>query len=250
MKRTNKILWVSLRIASHIGFVGLFMLVFSMPLREAFGDERPTHPGIGPNTIELLSYEDSDYRFHIIPLDEAPPSGFEQPDFDETAFNIGSAAFGSGGDCPLQERVQTPWPVNSQLLVRRVVDIPAGATDIRIMVSIDNDIIGVFFNGKLIDTNIVHDQCPILDEFRFDVPQELVQAGSNLVVFHVLDRGVESFFDTRMLAERPKTRMLEEGIVQAKINDQAFTAKVRGRWDLLDQGGYGRAYYSRFLESS
>src|SRR5262249_38028686 len=48
-----------------------------------------------------------------------------------------------------------------------------------------------------------HDGCPVLDEFRFDVPQSLVQVGQNLVAFHVLDRGAEAFFDTRVLAEVP-----------------------------------------------
>jgi hypothetical protein len=114
-----------------------------------------------------------------------------------------------GEDCPLQETVQTEWPLESQLLVRRVIEIPEGATKIRIMVSVDNDIIGLFFNGIVIAENIRHGECPILDEFRFDVPQELVRPGPNLVAFHVLDRppeigpANESFFDTRILAELP-----------------------------------------------
>jgi hypothetical protein len=71
------------------------------------------------------------------------------------------------------------------------------------MVSIDNDIVGAFFNGTPIAGFVPHDGCPILDEFSFDVPQSLVQSGQNLVAFHVLDRGAESFFDARILAELP-----------------------------------------------
>src|SRR5205807_7901009 len=138
----------------------------------------------------------------IIGPNETPPPGFEQPfpDFDASAagFTEGTAAFGSGGECPLQSTVQTDWPINTQLLVRRNVFIPAGATNVRVMVSVDNDIVGLFFNGALITTNI-HDECPNRDDVRLDVPQELVQPGGNLVVYWLRDRGDESFFDTRIL---------------------------------------------------
>jgi hypothetical protein len=91
--------------------------------------------------------------------------------------------------------------VNSALLVRHDVIIPDGTKNIRIMVSVYNDIVGVFFNGTRIAENILHENCPVLDEFRIDVPQELVQPGQNFVAFHLRDRGVESFFDTRILGE-------------------------------------------------
>jgi hypothetical protein len=169
----------------------------------ALGDVRPINPGIGPNTAELLPYEASGYRYQIIGLGIMPPSGFEQPAFDDRTWSIGTGAFGSGGGCPLQPTVQTFWPVNSQLLVRHTISIPVGATNIRIMVSVDNDILGAFFNGTSITGFISHDFCPIVDEFRLDVPEALVQPGQNLVVLQVLDRGVESFFDTRVLAEVP-----------------------------------------------
>jgi hypothetical protein len=101
---------------------------------------------------------------------------------------MGTAAFGSGGDCPLQQTVQTHWPTDSELLVRRVVEIPDDATNVRIMVSVDNDIVGVFFNGKRISDSISRDDCPVQDEFRIDVPQALVKPGENIVAFHVQDR--------------------------------------------------------------
>jgi len=206
--------------------IGLaLLLVFSIGSREVLGDERATNPGVDPNTSEPLSYRNSGYRFLIIPPTGTPPPGFEQPGFNDTAFNTGSAAFGDGaggaiggGDCPLRSTVKTKWPVvaapalKTELLVRRVVSIPAGVTGVRVMVSVDNDIVGVFFNGQPIPIPgdpfpVEHGECPILDEFRFDVPQGLVQPGQNLVVFHVLDRplgpgpGNESFFDTRILAQ-------------------------------------------------
>ena len=207
MSRVNKM--------TKVFIVGLvLLLVCPIGPRGALGDERPTNPGIGPNTVELLPYQGVSYRFQIIPLSTEPPVGFEQPNFDDSEFETGGAPFGGGGggapggtDCPLHRTVQTQWPAESQLLVRHAVVIPDGATNLRIMVSVDNDIVGVFFNGRplvehtLGTTSVHHEGCPILDEFRFDVPPELVQNGSNLVAFHVVDRGAESFFDAKILTE-------------------------------------------------
>lgn len=179
----------------------LVILGFGIEPREVLGDDRDTNPGIRRNTLEVVPYQGLEYRFKIIGPNEAAPSGFEQPDFNDTEFAAGSAAFGSGGDCPLQSSVLTEWPVESQLLVRRELNIPEGTNGARIMVSADNDIVGVFFNGALIASNIKHHGCPILDEFRINVPQTLLQAGRNVVAFHVRDRGNESFFDARVLAE-------------------------------------------------
>ena len=177
---------------------------------ESLGQQPNTPPanrGVTRDSVEVLSYQDSGYRFLIIVPDETPPPGFEQPDFEPVGFDTGNAAFGSGGECPLQAKVQTNWPIETQLLLRRTVSIPAGASNVRIMVSVDNDIIGVFFNGTLLPppTGLSYpfgiDTCPVVDQFRFDVPPDLVQQGDNLVVYQLKDRGIESFFDTRILAE-------------------------------------------------
>jgi len=69
----------------------------------------------------------------------------------------------------VQQQVSTEWSVNSRLLIRRTVIVPAGATNVRIMLSVDNDAINVYFNGHLIASNIRHESCPIGDEFRIDV---------------------------------------------------------------------------------
>ena len=210
--------------AIFIGSLAL-LLVFVIELREALGDARSITPALTPNTIELISYREFGYRFKIIPRDATPPTGFEQPGFNEDAFGF-QFAFGSfgggregaigGGDCPLRKTVRTSWPSEptsgSQLLVRRVVTIPPGVTDIRIMVAVDNDIVGVFFDGRslaLPPGSTSHGECPILDEFRIDVSKNLVQPGQHLVAFHLRDRpstlrrANESFFDTRILAELP-----------------------------------------------
>jgi hypothetical protein len=211
------------RWTSSVGVVLLGVgLVLAYTSQDTLGDERPTEAGIGLSTVEPLSYQAKDYRYLFIPLEASPPPGFELPDFDDTSFAIGSGPFGAGGgggpdgiDCPLQQTVQTYWAVESRLLVRRFIEIPEGATSVRVMVSVDNDIVGVFFNGTPIAEHIPHSDCPILDEFRFDVPQSLVRPGRNLVAFHLLDRppvpdqGNETFFETRVLAEMTTSQLAE-----------------------------------------
>jgi hypothetical protein len=178
-------------------------------------------PGIGPNTFEVLSYQDSSpYRFLRIGENEAPPPGFEQPGFDETSFpNVGNAPFGF--DCSLESKITTDWPINTQLLVRRHVSIQAGDTNVRVMVSVDNDIRALFFNGTLIAENLDHEGCAIPGEatFRIDVPQEVngrkvVQLGDNVVAYWLRDRGGGSFFDTQILVERA----LEQQVNQLKVD--------------------------------
>ena len=156
-------------------------------------------PSITGDTVEVLSYQDSGYRFLIIGPDATPPPGFQEPDFRPVGFSVGPAAFGS--DCGLKSKISTNWDINTQLLVRRKVSFPPGATNVRVMVSVDNDIVALFFNGTLIAQNIVSEGCAISDQFRINVAQELVRPHENLVVYWLRDRGGGSFFDTRILAE-------------------------------------------------
>ncbi len=195
-------------------------LVFCIAPCGALADDGPTSEDIVPQTIALSPYQNPGDRFLILQSNEQPPDGFEQPAFNDSNFGTGSDAFGSAGRCPLTSGIQTEWPINTELLIRRRVFIPAGARNVRVMVSIDNDILGIFFNGHSIADFTSHENCPIVDEFRFDVSPELVQPGDNLVVFHLKDRGEESFFDARILAEVAPDQLIEQ-LRQAAIVRQS-----------------------------
>lgn len=149
---------------------------------------------------DLLSYQSSGYRYQIIGSSDAPPIGFEQSAFDDSTWSSGSAAFGTGAGCPIQASVHTPWPISTQLLVRRLISVPSGATGVQLKISVDNDIVGVFFNGASIGGPTTHENCPSLDDFTVQVPDGLVHAGPNLVALQLRDRGGESFFDMRVVA--------------------------------------------------
>jgi len=63
-----------------------------MAAHEASAHDQPTNPGRTDNTVELLSYQATGYRFRILEADESPPTDFEKPGFDDSAFQVGNAA--------------------------------------------------------------------------------------------------------------------------------------------------------------
>jgi hypothetical protein len=153
-----------------------------------------------PTPTEILPYQSSGFRYQVIAAGATPPEGFEQPNFDDSSWSQGQAAFGSGGICALQPSVKTIWPTSTQLLVRRGLSIPAEATNVRVMMAVDNDVTAIFFNGVQISAGIQHSGCPSLNDLQINVPQNLVQAGQNTVIYHLIDQGFESYFDTRITA--------------------------------------------------
>ncbi len=157
--------------------------------------------------IELLPYQAMDYRYQVISSSANPPSGFEQPGYDDSGWSTGQAAFGSGGWCALQKNDHTKWPVLTKLLLRRTLSIPANMTNLKILVSVDNDLVAAYFNGTLISGRIAHGGCPSVDNFAVDVPQSLIQQGDNVLALVVQDLGAESFFDMRIVANDTTERL-------------------------------------------
>jgi len=161
----------------------------------------------------FFSLQGVSYRFQIIPLSTEPPVGFEQPNFDDSEFETGGHRLGrgcgapGGTDCPLHRTVQTQWPAESQLLVRtrcrhsRWGDQPQDHWCPSTTTSLGCSLTaGRSSNTPLALPVSIMRGCPILDEFRFDVPPRAgTERVQNLVAFHVVDRGAESFFDAKFL---------------------------------------------------
>jgi uncharacterized membrane protein len=152
-------------------------------------------------SVEVVPYRAA-YRYKVIGSNSTPPANYGQPGFNDSLWAAGYAGFGfSVGYCPLPMTKQTEWPVNTRLLARRKFSLPANTTNVRVKVAVDNDIAEIFFNGVQVATPQVHEGCASLDDYTFDIPQSLVRSGTNTVVFHVVDRGGESYFDARVVAD-------------------------------------------------
>jgi len=204
---------------------------------------RPPLQALPAGTTQLIPYRDDNYRYLVLHSGEALPTGFEQAGFNDAAWNSGKAAFGSnlpGTRCPLASTVQTRWPNLTDLLVRKHFLVPNAQTRLQIKIAVDNRVTQLFFNGKEIPVKIAANSCAELDQFSVDVPAALVQAGRNLVVAHVRDEGVDSFFDMRVLATRPMTAALvgvwNPPLKVVRFGDQyGLHAAVRGGLLLQNQ---------------
>src|ERR1043166_7854722 len=160
--------------------------------------------GVNSTDAELLPYQASGYRYLIIPAGSAPPAGFEQPGFDDSGWSVGGAAFGNASSgCPLLPAIQTDWPPGTELLVRRVVSAPAGTANLRVVVTINNDIVEPFFNGSLIGGSLSQLGCKAPDTNGISVRHALAQAGQTLVPLPRRNAGTNNFFDPRLTSHVP-----------------------------------------------
>ena len=149
----------------------------------------------------VLEYGSGDYHYAEVAVGGGP-TGFSEVGFDDSAFAVGTAPFGQSVDvfaCPLE--ATTPWAPNTDLLVRRNVTLPAGATNVVIHVAIDNDL-ELFWNGVSI-ADVQHDGCPTHDSVEIEVPIALLTAGANTMAARASDRGGETFLDLSITANMP-----------------------------------------------
>lgn len=170
-------------------------------------------PGITANTADLVGYSAGGYKafnainnFPIfedrkhVDLTGTMVEDFGAVDFDDSNFTAACPPYGNNG-CGLYAK--TYWPSGTSLFVRKSFFVPAGATNLRVMASVDNDIVSAWVNGSpIISAVVTHDQCATKDEFRLDIPAGLIVAGQdNLIAFHVRDNESMTYFDLRILAE-------------------------------------------------
>ena len=141
----------------------------------------------------LVPYGAGGYRYQQVPTGGGP-STFSDADFDDRAFSVGSAPFGQVAaefDCDLTPA--TTWSSNTDLLVRRSVTVPAGATDVVVRFAIDNDL-ELYWNGVLVGT-VEHAGCAVYGSGEVTVPSSLVTTGENVLAVRARDHGGEAFLD-------------------------------------------------------
>jgi hypothetical protein len=115
------------------------------------------------------------------------------------------------------------------------------------MIAIDNDIVGLFFNGAEITSLVEHEGCPYWDDYTFDVPQNLIATGNNMLAAHLRDRGVDSFFDARILGEAIEWPCAEFalGILDIDLRERETGADgyTLGGTLVLDEGSDGLDFF-------
>lgn len=177
--------------------------------------EYPSTSSPGRCSTEVVSYLDEDYRFLVV---NSPIEGFERPDFDDSGFSTGQAAFGGnvgGLPCGLSnpQEVRTDWPTGTQLLLRKVIVLPPGVERLHVGVAVDNDV-QAWVNGTDISGGLVlSENCPSRDGFVFTAPGSILETGANLLAVRGRDRdpGAISYLDPRVTADAPCTPPFRRG---------------------------------------
>lgn len=140
---------------------------------------------------ELVSYNSGGWKYLQVSSGGTP--GFEALGFDDSGFATGTGGFGSGGGCPIQANRQTQWDVGTDMLLRRQVVVPAGATAVSVYIAIDNDL-AVWWDGVSVGGG-THDGCSTPDSFVIPVP---TTPGSHVLAIRGIDRGGEAYLDARV----------------------------------------------------
>jgi hypothetical protein len=141
----------------------------------------------------FVPFQASGYRYKVVP--SGTGQGFESTTFDDSEFATGSAYFGTGCGMPLV----TPWPLNTDILVRKMVDLPQGASGLKVTVAVDNDT-QVFLNGSDVSCglNFGGSCSPYSVAFVFAVPDNILVPGENLLAVRGHDYGVADFLDVQV----------------------------------------------------
>nr|WP_321498765.1 PEF-CTERM sorting domain-containing protein [uncultured Methanolobus sp.] len=159
----------------------------------------------------VIPYGDSGYKYKII--DTVVKNNFADPAYDDSEFDSGIAGFGSNySGCVLtnEQYVKTEWPVYTDIAVRKEFYLPAGTSDMKISVAIDNDV-QVFVNGVDVSGGMkTHEGCPSWGSFVFEVDDSILQEGTNLIAIRGRDRGTASFLDIKVTADVPNTEEIPE----------------------------------------
>ena len=149
---------------------------------------------------ELVGFSTGPYTFKAVATDGLP--GFQDPGFVPAGWGTGTAPFGKLTSCGgLTPPTQTGgWTNNSDLLLRRSFEAPAGVGAGSVQVRVDNDVT-VYVNGAELAT-AEHEGCagagppgPIT------IPAGTLHAGTNLLALRAVDRTDQRYIDARVAAD-------------------------------------------------
>jgi hypothetical protein len=126
------------------------------------------------------------------------PTNFPKFSFNDSAYAIGTAPFGSGAcDASVPPPV-TNWDANTDMLLRKQFTLGPNAFGLQVAVTIDNDV-EVWVNGTEISGGVVtHEFCAQHDVPTFQAPDSLLRVGTNVVAVRAIDRGDLTYFDARL----------------------------------------------------
>jgi hypothetical protein len=142
-------------------------------------------------------------------------AGFEAVGFPDSAWSVGQAGFGSASVCNgyWDSLITTPWSPGTDMLLRKTFTLPAGATNLKVDGSIDNEAT-VYVNGQLIGSDLAGN-CE-LDTMHLTALDSVLVAGTNLLAVRAHDDGVDTLIDQSVSYDAPSPCLLYDPTKSAK----------------------------------
>lgn len=140
-----------------------------------------------PTTTHTAIPAESTYKYQQV--DWGNGAGFEAVGFDDSSWSTGQAGFGSSGVCGFP--VNTAWDFGTELLLRKTFTLPAGATNLNVTGTVDNDVV-VYVNGTEIGSHF--DGFCNTGGINITAPDSVLADGGNLLAVRAHDDGVGSAF--------------------------------------------------------
>jgi hypothetical protein len=201
----------------------------------------PSLAAAGYETQEILPFLAGGYRYLIGAHGHTP--GFQATSFDDSAWPVGAAGFGEATFCGVMNTIQTHWPLNTDILLRREFTVPAGATNVRVQAMIDNDV-QVWVNGVEVSDGglLTHEGCAESNLLTpWAVPASVLNpSGTNVVAVRARDRGAVAYIDVRVFADVPVVPVVPPTVtpqVSGTLgNDGWYTSDVAVSFDVNDNG--------------
>lgn len=160
-------------------------------------------PTVSTIATDILPYLTSGYKYKVV--NQGERVGFEKPNYDDSDFNLGDAAFGSIPNwCQnIDRNIKTNWPINTDILLRKEFTLLPETKNVKIGVAVDNAA-QVFVNGDEVSAGMQNREwCANNDDFIFDVPDNILKPGVNLLAVRGRDFGSVSYLDIRIVASGP-----------------------------------------------
>lgn len=209
-------------------------------------------PLVTDSLTDVVSYQATGWKYQQVGFDGL--AGFQSPGFDDSGWPSGPAPFRSGGGCGVQSTTPfTGWSTNTDMLLRRHIPLTPGTNGVEVSVVVDNDAIGVFWNGTQIGGPLTHENCPFYSQpMTFTVSPTLVLA-DNVLAIRARDRGVESFLDVRVvggaMSSEPVTDATEKLENGGSGGDPVQTFSGAFRYSFRDAAIAGRGPAIAFTRS-
>ncbi len=147
-------------------------------------------------TMTAVSSMDSGYTYQVVGHGDG--AGFEAVGFDDSGWAVGAGGFGTlDGPCwwNSSSYVQTAWPADTDILVRKTIELPAGAHNLRVLGNIDNNAT-VYLNG--VQIGYVESGYCWQNMIDFTASDELLVAGTNVLAIRGYGDALYSYLDVQV----------------------------------------------------